>query len=267
MTEETDTQPPSGKAVALHPPCSAGAPKKNRVFKEYKCPVCGAIRQVRADDLKRKGCSRSCANRARWNDDARKRYADAGRKSWTPQRRAKATESLRTSPMRINCIDAARKNASQFWTEEGRKKNIEGRAASELFKSSHKATAAALQTPSIKAICDEKKERAIAKLWLLKSPANRVYEFKNVGRFVRENEQLFSQEDLQIKTCPGGASYRVAENGLRMLRPTATKKPKATSWKGWTWLSITERLEGCVELAVDRQNDQIQPHEGRAEGG
>ena len=87
---------------------------------------------------------------------------------------------------------------------------------------------------------------AITKHWMLKAPDNRVFEFDNLNKFVRENPKMFEPNDViwHRYSCN-------AVKGLSRLR--GSRAQPIASWKGWTWVSITERLEGCVALDVDKQ--------------
>jgi len=53
---------------------------------------------------------------------------------------------------------------------------------------------------------------------------------------VRTNKHLFNDEDLVIKDNKN----TVAERGLMCICPR--RKEVRGSWKGWTWVSQTERI-------------------------
>lgn len=88
----------------------------------------------------------------------------------------------------------------------------------------------------------------LAKQWLLVSPMNVIYRFKNLSEFVRQNESLFDPADVVWKT-PYNCN---ANKGLGMLRPTS-KRPSAT-WKGWRWLSLEERLNNWCGIDPEHSN-------------
>lgn len=85
-----------------------------------------------------------------------------------------------------------------------------------------------------------------SKLWLLVSPQNVVYEFRNLSDFIRKNSSLFDPEDVVWTKY----SCR-AVHGIAHLRPTR-KKPEST-WKGWRWQSIEERLSTWCGVDTEKQ--------------
>jgi hypothetical protein len=81
-----------------------------------------------------------------------------------------------------------------------------------------------------------------SKIWRIVSPSNKIYSFKNLMHFIRENKSLFNPNDVQwhqkgkketTYTCK-------AHGGLSMLSPR--RKKSHGVWKGWRWHSQTERL-------------------------
>lgn len=82
-----------------------------------------------------------------------------------------------------------------------------------------------------------------SRIWRLKSPLNKIYEFKNLMHFIRENENLFIKDDVQWKSKPNRKSNFTcrAHGGLSMLCPR--RKKSIGVWKGWRWFSQVERLE------------------------
>jgi hypothetical protein len=87
----------------------------------------------------------------------------------------------------------------------------------------------------------------MAKWWNLRSPDNRTFRFKNVSEFVRGNPALFDEDDIQWDAGKLGCR---ATAGLASLSPRK-KNPKG-SWKGWTWVSITERITNDGEDLLGR---------------
>jgi hypothetical protein len=74
-----------------------------------------------------------------------------------------------------------------------------------------------------------------AKLWQLRAPSGRIYVFRNLKKFVREHEQLFTPEDVTWKNMQGKTSqaWCRAFQLLSRLRPTCAKHIE--EWSGWTW--------------------------------
>ena len=73
------------------------------------------------------------------------------------------------------------------------------------------------------------KDNVHAKEWELVSPDNKVYRFKNLNQFLRDNSELFDEKDLNWKG--GGCN---AGRGLRTLfYLTPDGKPRLQTWKGW----------------------------------
>lgn len=91
-----------------------------------------------------------------------------------------------------------------------------------------------------------------AKEWRLRSPANKLYQFKNLLQFIRENEALFDPDDVRwVKHGRGGLSCK-ASAGLGSL--SVRSKNPIGSWKGWTWNSLS--LTGTIDnaLRIKQQN-------------
>lgn len=95
-------------------------------------------------------------------------------------------------------------------------------------------------------------ENRLAKWWHLRSPDNKTYRFKNLLEFVRTNPELFDEEDIQWREK--GKCHQVckASIGLAILSPRK-KNPKGT-WKGWTWVSITEQIMNDREDLLGRKS-------------
>ena len=99
-------------------------------------------------------------------------------------------------------------------------------------------------------------ENRMAKWWDLRSPDNRTFRVKNLLEFVRNNPELFAEEDVQWR-AKGRSLVCKATGGLASLSPRK-KNPKG-SWKGWTWVSITERITNDGEDLLGRissENDE-----------
>jgi len=118
----------------------------------------------------------------------------------------------------------------------------QGRAIAAKKDRSPKQVAAALinyKTAQARAAKSEvriSRSRAVTeKWWIIKSPRNVVYEFKNLRQFALSNMDLFGTEFTLKQICQGISSIR------------ATRREVKGSWHGWTWVSITERLDGCIK--------------------
>jgi hypothetical protein len=74
-----------------------------------------------------------------------------------------------------------------------------------------------------------------AKTWVLKDPTGQVHEFRNLKKWVRDNENLFEPEDVIWKLNGGqeNQAWCRAFQGLSRLRPTSSKL--LPEWHGWTW--------------------------------
>jgi hypothetical protein len=93
-----------------------------------------------------------------------------------------------------------------------------------------------------------------ARIWRLRSPKNKVYEFRNLQEFIRQNPGLFDPEDVVIRSY--GKSR--AASGLGMLSERWANG--AGSWKGWTWASQVERLKNDGKDLLDRPEPNDQAH-------
>jgi hypothetical protein len=92
-------------------------------------------------------------------------------------------------------------------------------------------------------------ENRMAKWWYLRNPENKTYRFKNLLEFVRSNHELFAKEDVQWRQKGLGLVCN-ATNGIASISPRK-KNPKG-SWKGWTWVSITEQCFNDNADLLDR---------------
>lgn len=73
--------------------------------------------------------------------------------------------------------------------------------------------------------------KTFSKLWRIRDPRGRSYEFVNLSEFVRKHEYLFDSEDLKRS---GANKNSRAVLALGKLRPTREGRIRG-SWKGWTW--------------------------------
>ena len=74
-----------------------------------------------------------------------------------------------------------------------------------------------------------------AKLWVLRDPTGKTHEFRNLKKWVRDNENLFDAEDVIWKLNGGqeNQAWCRAFQGLARLRPSSSKL--LPEWHGWTW--------------------------------
>lgn len=74
-----------------------------------------------------------------------------------------------------------------------------------------------------------------AKEWTLISPTGNRHTFRNLKKWVRENETLFDAADVEWKSPSGRASQEwcKAFQGLARLRPGNSKF--LAEWQGWRW--------------------------------
>lgn len=89
-----------------------------------------------------------------------------------------------------------------------------------------------------------------ARTWRIRSPVNKVYEFRNLQMFIRENPHLFHPDDVIWNRSHGKAC--AASRGIQIL--SHRKKFPVGSWKGWTWYSHFEEL-------VNNRQDLLQRYE------
>lgn len=101
------------------------------------------------------------------------------------------------------------------------------------------------------------KHRA-AKVWRLRSPDGRTYEFKNLQDFIRQHSDLFDPSDVEWVKSGRNVHCR-ASGGLASI--SARRAKAVGSWKGWTVYSQTERLFNGGEDLLNRDfhqtNDQV----------
>lgn len=165
-------------------------------------------------------------------EDHRRNLSDAAKKAWAEGRsRVHATSS-----------EAGKKNCSLFWTEENRRKNLEGRKTEEYRKS---------------------RQLRSQKIWHLRSPSNKCYSFKNLAQFLRDNPKLFPEETLKPKRQHRRqAGPCLAATGLSRIRPDSRAQKPVGSWRGWTWISNMEVFYNGGDDLLDRENE-MKPCMGR----
>jgi hypothetical protein len=155
--------------------------------------------------------------------------------------------------------------------EEMREKCRQGKLQSEAFKSARKEAGKLLQSPEVRKRAREawnesplaaetvktmreamaRSEKCQAgikhhagRMWHVRSPDNVTYHFLNLAEFIRQHPQLFDPADVPVK----------AMRGIGMLRPTPTRKRISGTWKGWTWISLTEVFNNGGEDLLSRHN-------------
>lgn len=90
------------------------------------------------------------------------------------------------------------------------------------------------------------------RIWIVRSPRNILYKFRNVQKFVRDHEHLFDPSDvIWRKSGEHRLHHCRAMGGLFSLSPR-NKLTKGT-WKGWTWVSHYERIKMDNRDPLDRE--------------
>ncbi len=91
--------------------------------------------------------------------------------------------------------------------------------------------ASAMQNPKLRAT----DQHIAAKEWRVFSPTGMLYQFRNLKKFVREHQELFSAEDVEWKLQNGKANqaWCRAFQMLARLRPGNSKL--LPEWSGWHW--------------------------------
>lgn len=188
---------------------------------ENNCETCGEIIPYHTDKgpkrySKQRFCSVLCGavGRKKRTKDHCLNLSKSIKKAWS-EGRAKINQ---------NSIEQAKENASKFWTEHGKKKNIEGR----------------------KSLKFQETRKKLAKEWHIRSPWNEEFHFKNLYQFIRENPNLFPPESLKPKK--GGPCNAIS--GITRIRGD---NPKAMNgWRGWTWITLTEVFQNNGEDLLAR---------------
>jgi hypothetical protein len=161
-------------------------------------------------------------------------------------------------------------NGSHSQTKEMRDKCTAAKQTSEKFKASVKRNAKVLQQPevrerarqalkdsplfaeSIKAMrsamaksekCQKGVKHHAGRKWHIRSPSNVSYHFVNLSEFIRNNSHLFHPDDIPRK----------AIRGIGMLRPSDSRKRISGTWKGWTWISLTETYQNNSDDLLSRE--------------
>jgi hypothetical protein len=91
--------------------------------------------------------------------------------------------------------------------------------------------ASAMQNPKLRAT----DQHIAAKEWRVISPTGALHLFRNLKKFVREHQDLFSAEDVEWKLQNGKANqaWCRAFQMLARLRPGNSKF--LNEWSGWRW--------------------------------
>ena len=193
-------------------------------------------------DRQRESARRMAETSLRRPEVVAKRVAWLKQAHLNPEMKARRVAALRSSEKMLRANrsakhrEASRQSAAKnLTTKEALAKNLASCRASKDFERSAKNLG-----------------KAQEKHWLLKSPDNQVFEVKNLNAFVRDNPHLFP-EGYATPIKNAGFGWRTkAAGGLRSISPR--NKNAVGSWMGWTWVSIVERLDGCVALDVDCPN-------------
>lgn len=96
--------------------------------------------------------------------------------------------------------------------------------------------ASAMKNPKLRAT----DQHIAAKEWVLRAPDGKLHTFRNLKKWVRENEGFFEAEDVIWKEMNGKANqaWCRAFQALGRLRPSSSKL--LAEWKGWTWAGSRE---------------------------
>ena len=87
-----------------------------------------------------------------------------------------------------------------------------------------------------------------ARVWRLRDPNGKTWDFKNVAQFIRDHHDLFDDEDLLPR---GKFGHIRAVQGLASLSPR--KKRPEGSWKGWVHVATHERRFYDAEDPINRK--------------
>lgn len=118
-----------------------------------------------------------------------------------------------------------------------------------------KFTAATCRTPEAraKAVAAMRKlgpNNRNSRCWSLRSPNGKTYQFRNLGFWVRENKQLFDQDEMRI-TASGKL---LIECALQELSPRR-KRCRETA-HGWRWHINKEEFDSYLANTPVRQPGQ-----------
>lgn len=91
--------------------------------------------------------------------------------------------------------------------------------------------ASAMKNPKLRAT----DQHIAAKEWVILSPSGVKHTFRNLKKWVRENEALFDAADVEWKSNGGrpNQDWCRAFQGLARLRPGNAKH--LAEWQGWRW--------------------------------
>ncbi len=91
--------------------------------------------------------------------------------------------------------------------------------------------ASAMKNPKLRAT----EQHIAAKEWTVMSPSGIKHTFRNLKKWVRENEDLFDTSDVEWKATDGkmNQEWCRAFQGLARLRPGNSKL--LAEWQGWRW--------------------------------
>ncbi len=85
-----------------------------------------------------------------------------------------------------------------------------------------------------------------ALLWTLKSPKNKIYEVRNLNKFLRDNPELFD------------GSFEQARAGIQRMRQFQQgRTPRSVNqWKGWELLNVQKPPGDLCLVLEDEGNDK-----------
>ena len=215
------------------------------VFRDRKyCKPCAQKRAIAAM-LKTPRAERGEEYRKNLSESLKKKWASGTRKANSIESRQKMSKTLRRRYSEGSLVRP--KLSRKVLRQIGRKvsKALKGRVTRRTPNSSQEIEAFKRMVkarPDMKP--DERHFRA--RVWRIRSPENRVFEFKNLAKFIRDHPELFLPEDV-IAPVSNKRKKCHAYGGLNSISPRL--KRNVGSWKGWTWYSFLEQeINGCRDL-------------------
>lgn len=224
------------------------APKPRGCDDGEPSPVRSGVGGVRRVNPKSIEAAKANAKRF-WSDPELIAKNLAGRKS-KRFKTAHTMDHLQTGAMREKCTIAKRsskafKAARQQAGQMLQSAEVRARARQAWQESPLAARAVKIMRQAM--MRSEKCQKGIkhhaGRKWHLRSPSNVEYHFLNLAEFIRRNPHLFDPSDVPVK----------AARGIGMLRPSETRKRIASTWKGWTWISLCEVFNNSGDDLLHRE--------------
>ena len=183
----------------------------------------------------------------------KEKWASGTRKPNPKESRDKARQTLKARYASGDLVhrtlpEATRKRCSELFREKYKGRILRKTPIAEWEKEKIKRIGEEFRKTDPRAQKGPKNQAA--RVWRLRSPVNKIYEFKNLLHFIRENENLFNSEDVVWKTNGRVGKTCKAHGGLSMLSPR--RKKAHGVWKGWTWVSHIESIYNDQEDLLSR---------------